>query len=253
MPLVEAIFELQWSPIGAPQDDSAGHPGFGFLLGRFYDRVRSEYPELVNLPTARLPAEQTPYRARHQFRTVPGAWPLIQFGPGLLTVNETQRYRWDCFGPRLSRAITAFFDAYPSELSPLRPRQAVLRYINSIPIDRDKPSLVRFLREQLHTSLSVDPALFDDPGVAEHPAGLSFSMTFPLAKQAGLGTVAISTGNASGRPCVVWQLEARALGDQVPTRPRGLDDWLGRAHALLLGWFTTLSRGALSDSFHASP
>jgi uncharacterized protein (TIGR04255 family) len=248
-PLVEAIFELRWNLLGTPDGTVVRDPGFDFLLGRFFDRVRAEYPKLVNLPAAQTPVEQTPFVVRHQFRAGGGTWPLIQIGPGILTANETSGYEWDSFEQRVSRALAALFDSYPEGQMPLRPSQATLRYINSIPLDGVQMPLVRFLREQLHTSLSVDPALFEDPEQAENAAGLSFSMTFPLPAQKALATVAMSTGRQTGQPSLLWQLEARTAGDPMPVEPQQIESWTRSAHGVLTRWFATLARGELMKAF----
>ena len=49
-PLVEAIFEVQWA-LSSVEGQAEVDPGFRILLGRLYDRVRSEYPFLENLQT----------------------------------------------------------------------------------------------------------------------------------------------------------------------------------------------------------
>jgi uncharacterized protein (TIGR04255 family) len=248
-PLVEAIFELRWELLGTPDEKIVRDPGFEFLLGRFFEKVRGEYPERWNLPAAQAPIEQIPFVVRHQFRTGSGTWPLLQIGPGILTVNETSGYEWSSFRARVARALTALFDAYPEGPPPLRPSQAKLRYINSIPLETVQTPLVRFLREQLHTSLSIDPALFEDPDQAENPTGLSFSMTFPRPEQRILGTVAMSTGRQMGQPSLLWQLEARTVGDWTPVEREEIESWTGSAHEVLVRWFVTLARGDLMKAF----
>jgi len=249
MPLAEAIFELRWqlptTATGAPGRD----PGYDFMLGRFFDRVRSEYPELVNLPSSSEPVDRTAYVPRHQLRAAEGSWPMLQIGPGVLTANETRAYEWQDFGPRLDRAVTSLFDAYPESPGPLQPALLALRYVNTLRLDAENPNLVPFLREQLHTSLAVDPTLFDEPGEAENPVGLSFSMTFPMRKQTGFASVSMATGAEAGRPCLIWQLEGRALHPETPQQPEAIRAWLEHTHEHLIGWFRTLSRGELSASF----
>ena len=132
-PLVEAIFEMQWA-FSSAEGQSEVDPGFRILLGRLYDRVRSEYPFLENLPQAQFPEEMTGRLVRHRFRTTKDGWPLVQVGPGVLSVNETQEYSWDRFRPRLTRAISALFESYPTDIHQLRVTQVLLRYLDAVPI-----------------------------------------------------------------------------------------------------------------------
>jgi hypothetical protein len=120
--------------------------------------------------------------------------------------------------------------AYPRELNVFTPVSLALRYLNALPLDREELPLVAFLRNRLHTSLSVDPALFEDPGAAEKPAGLQFSMTYPLPSIPGSGSISFASGRVAGKPASVRE-------------------WTRAAHATLSRWFTTLSRGNLASQF----
>src|SRR5688572_5700647 len=95
-PLVEAILEIRWAI--QPQADGEGiDPGFSIFLGRFYDKVSSEFPESENLPAAMMPEQITPYLVRNRFRKTKGGWPLVQVGPGILSANDTEAYDWSTF------------------------------------------------------------------------------------------------------------------------------------------------------------
>ena len=52
MPLVEAIFELHWVPRSAnPTQGPPVDPGYQLLSGRFFDRIRTEYPAFESAPS----------------------------------------------------------------------------------------------------------------------------------------------------------------------------------------------------------
>jgi uncharacterized protein (TIGR04255 family) len=103
-PLVEAIFELRWALQKQP-DGQAIDPGFQIFLGRFYDKVSSDFPESENLDAALVPEMMTPYIVRNRFRKTKGGWPLVQVGTGILSVNDTEGYDWSTFRPMLRKAI----------------------------------------------------------------------------------------------------------------------------------------------------
>jgi uncharacterized protein (TIGR04255 family) len=90
-PLLEAIFELRWEL----QEQAPGlklDPHYKILIGSLYDRVKDEYPFHEELPTATIPDEISGYIVKHRFRKSENGWPLIQLGPGVVTLNDTEGY-----------------------------------------------------------------------------------------------------------------------------------------------------------------
>jgi uncharacterized protein (TIGR04255 family) len=250
-PLVEAIFELRWNlekarTEGLPPTD----PGFRLMVGRYYERVRAEYPQLVDLPASQIPEDISPYTVRHQFRASKDGWPVTQVGPGIMTVNETENYSWDTFRPRLSTATKSLFDSYPTEVAPFVPRQVLLRYLNAIPFNQttDKITLLRFLRDYLHTGVEIDQSLFDDGEAAQSPVELNLNLTFPLPR-VGLITLVLASGIKEGRPAVIWELNVRSRKGEAPAGLSELDSWIVAAHEKLEAWFFTLCKGALLERF----
>lgn len=241
--LCEAIFELRWALAAPAPDVAALDPGFELLLGRLFERLRDDYPDAVNLPAAGLPASGSGWAVRHQFRSAGRSWPLVQVGPGVLTLNDAGRFDWNRLGPRLQRSVAALFETYPAELHPLRPVAIALRILEAAPLDAERTPLLHALRDRLHTSLRLDPALFEDPGVAAEPSGLDFRISFPLQRVEGQGTLALSTARDQHGPRLLWQLEASALGEGVPKDPESIQPWAERAQAVLTHWLGTLGDG----------
>lgn len=113
-PLVEVILEVRWGPtlaVDAPPPDP--DPNYSLLVGRLFDRVRQAYPFHEQLPTAQLPDQMVPGVPQHRFRPAPNDWPLVQLGPGLLTVNETAKYTWSDFRSRAMVAVEHLYTAHP--------------------------------------------------------------------------------------------------------------------------------------------
>ena len=81
MPLAEALFEVRWAIVSSGKPGLARDPGFPFLLGKYHDLVKNDYPVVKNLPAAEVPEEHTPYMVRHQFRASENGWPVTQIGP----------------------------------------------------------------------------------------------------------------------------------------------------------------------------
>ncbi len=246
-PLVEAIFELQWA-LSSVEGQSEIDPGFRILLGRLYDRVRGEYPFLENLPQAQFPEEMTGKLVRHRFRTAKDGWPLVQVGPGVLSVNEIQGYEWDSFRPRLTQAVRALFESYPTDIHQLKVTQVVLRYLDAIPFDEETP-LLQFLKDSLHTTIQVDERLFQNSQAARSPSGMSLSLGFKLPELPGAISASFALGMRENQPSIIWDTQVLARGEDVPQTVEAYESWLIAARDIAGRWFRTLSRGKLYESF----
>ena len=169
-----------------------------------------------------------------------------------MTINDTEGYTWQDFRPRVSSAIRALFDSYPTEITQLRPIRADLTYINAVPFDPTQESMTHFLRDRLHISVGVEPMLFENQERANNPIELNMNMAFPLEKPPGFGILRISNGKKNEAPALVWQIVVRSTDDQVPNTPQSLDTWLEAAHEVAETWFFTLIRGELLKTFEAA-
>jgi uncharacterized protein (TIGR04255 family) len=248
-PLVEAILEIRWAI--QPQADGEGiDPGFSIFLGRFYDKVSSEFPESENLPAAMMPEQITPYVVRNRFRKTKGGWPLVQVGPGILSANDTEGYDWSTFRPMLRRTIEVLFEAYPQKIAPLKLSQATLRYVNAVPLNvtEEKKPVLEFLKDHLHTHISIDSLLFDDPTLATKAENATLRLNFQLDKPKAIGVVAFSTGVHKNVRSIIWE-NMVVSREEVPQSVQDFDTWIEQAHTITDRWFFTLSRGLLLEKF----
>jgi uncharacterized protein (TIGR04255 family) len=253
-PLAEAIFELRWAlrPGDFPgiQDD----PGFRILVGRYYDKIRNDYGTTVDLPAARVPESMTPHAVRHQFRAGQNQWPLTQIGPGVVTFNETKAYTWEGFSTNVSKIVNALFTAYPTDIVPLIPIQIMLRYVNTVlynPLEADKP-LLQFLGDNLHTSLVMEPLLFDEPDQANSPSNIMLTLSYKLDTIQGSGSLLFVNGEQEGKPAIVWEINIMTKEGNTPKIPEDINAWIVKAHAIAENWFFTLCRGDLLGRFEGS-
>lgn len=245
------MLELRWD-LGEPSKTGLTlDPGFRIFMGRYYDRVRNQYPHVEDLPASDLPERLAPYVVRHQFWKSKGHWPVTQIGPGILTVNETDGYLWDTFRPLLVDVFKALFASYPTELAKLQLNQIVLRYIDAVRFDPEKAGspILQFLRESLHTNIQVDPLLFSEPNDSESPLGLNLSLTYRLLKPKGVVVLTLGNGLRGDIPSIIWETKVVSNGPEVPTTLADFERWLDDAHSVSDNWFFALIRGHLLDSF----
>ena len=252
-PLVEAIFELRWAlQQQEQQPNQAGiDPGFQILLGRFYDKVSADFPESENLEMAIFPEMMTPYLVRNRFRKTKNGWPLVQLGTGILSVNDTESYDWSTFKPMLHKAVEILLETYPRNIAPLIFSQVTLRYVDAIPLNAldGNKRFLEFLKDYLHTNISIDPLLFDNPSLAGAPSALTLRLNYPLQKPHGVGVIAFSSGMKQNVPSIIWENMVISPQQQVPQTLAAFDSWIDEAHAITDRWFFGLSRGKLLETF----
>lgn len=248
-PLVEAIFELRWA-LQRQADEESIDPGFSIFLGRFYDKVSPDFPEAENLPVATMPETLTPYIVRNRFRKTKAGWPLVQVGPGILSANDTEGYDWSTFRPMLRKTFLTLLETYPNKIAPLKLSQATLRYVDAIPLNAmdDHKPVLEFLRDQLHTDISIDPLLFDDPELSGKAENMTVRLNFRLDKPRATGVVAFSTGSHKNVRSIIWE-NVVISRENVPQDIEAFDTWIEEAHAMTDRWFFTLSRGKLLETF----
>ena len=248
-PLVEAIFELRWE-IQATADGLYRDPGWGLLPGLYFGKVQKDYPYNQKLPAADLPEELTGYSVRHRFRRAKDDWPLIQIGPGILTLNETTKYTvWEEFRPRVMNAVEALIDVYQGEL---KPSQIELRYINAVPYDENHWTPTEFLKERLHTTASISTDLTEtNDSDLTNPSAFSLNFTVPLVEPSGKGLIAFATAKKDGEACLVWHLKVTSETSGLPDvkNKAALAHWLDSAHSIIDRWFVKLAEGPLLESF----
>ena len=247
-PLVEAILEFKWrlptqTPAGIETD-----PHYRLLLGRFSEKVESDYPFHEPLPTTQIPDAMVAHMAQHRFRTSQDGWPLVQVGPGLMTVNETSGYRWSDFKERCEKAIRSLTDSHPAK-SQFDAQDLALRYIDSVDIDFSKENVFSFLREKMKTSISLPDSLFSDGQVKREPTAFNCQMSFPADSPVSIVTLRFAIGSHRKKPALIWETLVQAANAHVPKIPDGFSAWLDAAHNLTDDWFFKLIDGELRERF----
>ena len=98
---------------------------------RPYERVMDAYPVHEALPASLLPDSLAAHRSQHLFRVARGQWPIVQIGPGILSVHEREEYSWKDFVWRCVETASKLVDAYPRPLE-FRVEAVRLRYLDAV-------------------------------------------------------------------------------------------------------------------------
>lgn len=246
-PLVEAIIEIRWA-LTSTSPGVEVDPHYKILLGRFYDRVSSEYSEHEQLPTALIPDEVFGQGVQHRFRVGPNDWPLLQIGPGVMTVNDTHKYTWPDFRSRSHAAVGMLFDAYP-DLENLKINIMMLRYINAVDFDYTKENTFKFLKDKMNIGISLPSNLFGNSGIKNEPRKLNWQSSFVCENPQGIVIARFATGHRKDRAVLLWETIVQSEAQEVPSMPSEFEEWLDAANDVAHNWFFTLIEGDLEREF----
>jgi len=245
-PLVEAIFEVKWA-LSTIKPGISIDPYYKILLGRFYDRICGEYPEHEQLPSATFPDEVVGHVVQHRFRINKNDWPLIQIGPGIMTLNETYKYTWTDFKNRAIASLKKLYDCHP-KVEEFRIDSLMLRYIDAVDFDSSSENVLDFLKTYLKVDILFPRKLFFE-NISDRPQFVNLQSSFKCENPRGIVTIRFSTGRRDGRPALLWETIVQSLRKDIPLLPNEFDTWIESAHKITHDWFFILIEGELERRF----
>lgn len=259
-PLVEAIFEVHWTInsqertsqhqaliAGIPQLSVMVDPNFKLLLARMVDRLQPEYPDYQSLHSGLIPEgfPGLPNVPQHQIRHA-DKWPLIQLGPGILTVNDTEKYDWNDFFPRCLKAYETLMQSYPRPMD-LKISSLMLRYLNAIEVDYFSENVCDYLKEKMGVSFGLPVAMFEKTAIKPEPASFQWNSSFRSDQPPGNMTLGFATGQKDGRNALILELVFQSAESDLPQLPGDLSQWLEDAHRITDDWFFKLIEGGTGE------
>lgn len=248
-PLIEAIFELRWEIENNQQNGRMRDPSYPMMYGSLYERLKRDFPVIEDLPSVQAHPETTPYVPRHRMRKEQNGYPLIQVGPGIITVNDAKGYTWAKFRDLVVRLIESVADLFPQGSLPLNFIKSELRYVNGIRFDIARENPLAFLADKLHVKLELDADLFEQNKMNERPNAVGLNVSYALEKP--MGNLAISTnmGQFEGKPAFIQQTLIQSFGELTPSDAASFSPWLEEAHTVAETCFQVLCKGALMEKF----
>lgn len=88
-PLQEAIFEIRWELEVDPMTGQLIDPGFQLAQGKLRDIAKSKFPVFNRKLPHGFHEQMFPNQVVNQYWAAKETWPVIQLGPGIFTVNDT--------------------------------------------------------------------------------------------------------------------------------------------------------------------
>jgi uncharacterized protein (TIGR04255 family) len=222
-------------------------PYYRLLVGSFYNQVQKRYPKYEQLPSANVPEELASHTAQHRFRVGENQWPLIQLGPGILTVNSTEDYKWELFCPRIKEAIAFLRKAYPQP-EQLQFQSFMLRYLDSVDFDTAAGDTRHFLEENLKLSLDIPDSLFLEDRIKTNPIALLWQSAFQCSSPKGIFSLRVTNGQVNNTPALIWETMIESREADVPSQEE-YEDWLSSSHEIVSHCFFKMIEGSLKRRF----
>jgi len=247
-PLIEAIFELRWKRKDSDLNNHIIDPHYKVLVGELYGALKKEYPYHEQLPTADIPEPIATYIIQHRFRKEKDSWPLIQVGPGIITLNDTENYVWSDFAKRISEMMELIFNIHPSPDN-LEFSGIVMRYIDASEFDYEKSDILEFLSSKLKVNASINECLFENAPAEKIPVGVDLKFTYPSHQPRGVIQLRCARGMKKEKTALVWETVVQSSGHDVPQTKDKIVKWSKDAHALTHKWFFKMIEGDLLEEF----
>ncbi len=248
-PLIETIFELRWEIETDRDSPRMRDPSYPMMYGSLYERLKKDLPLIEDLPSTQAHPEATSFIPRHRMRKAKESYPLVQIGPGIITVNESKSYSWKGFSSLVLRVIGCIEELFPSEILPLNFMKAELRYVNAVRFDLARENPLSFLHDKLHIRIEMDDGLFEKNRLNHRPNAVGLNIAYALEKPLGNLAISANLGQFEGKPALIQQTLVQSFGDLTPADHAGFALWLEDAHITAENVFQVFSRGELMQRY----
>lgn len=247
-PLVELIVELHW-PVQAV--GLAGGPPIIFgqdaVFDRWFQGLTSRLSTLGFHDLERLVPHSMPamaYQPLFRYRRGSDAFPVVQFGHGIFTVNAgPPTYQsWQSFRPQVEQAVSALVETRPPEASAATFSRVALRYIDLFGEElRAHRSNFAFIRDDLGITLGLPAGLIE---LATDPDRISptIALNVPIDDQDNATlTFQVAAGRLGNRQTTDTVMDMTyAIAGTVPMAQSEVLERIQAAYTVIHGWFDTL-------------
>jgi len=236
-PLKEAIFEIRWAPV-LDSNGMLEDSGYQLAQGLFAKGIRKVFPVHKNINTVPEILRVFPV-IQHQFWSGELMWPVVQLGPGILSVNNTEaNYIWtETFRPHILSALDLLEESYEKKFVF---KSISLRYIDAIDLDIPLDELSSFVGKNLKTQLTNGYVM---PG---KPRGLSIIQSYELDDSSVLNLhIQNGVNQSNGNNSLIWTTEVQKGG---ALSKEEVIQWLDMAHDTTSNTFINM----LNPDFYAS-
>lgn len=236
-PLLEVVFELRWELNNEEEKNN-----YQYLHGDLYTSIRGKYPVRELVVPAHFPVDVYLHQVAHRFRRAPGDYPLVQIGPGILTVNtDDENYVWEEYQGRVNSVVDSLINL--ESYNKATKVNLALKYFDFLPFDFDEKDIKDYLSENLHIKIEQDFYKNDKPPY-------NINLAFSYGTNVGTLNVGINRGqiSANGREGIIIQIEVAKPGLQSDSKT--VERWLNDAHEITRATFVEMTKGNLQEAFN---
>lgn len=234
-PLIEVVFELRWTILTKEELNQCQ-----YLHGDFYSKIKNQYNFREALITPEIPLEICIGRPTHRFRQSQDGYPLVQVGPGILTLNTVDsKYFWEEFELLILEAINKFNEVF---VFPHGKQVTLsLQYFDFIKFDFTEANIFEYLEENLNINLGQKIYQKKDK-----PVNLNLGMHFDTEE--GALSVVLSKGlnNLKENGIII---QTSLLSTTLLPNIESIKDWISKSHDVCSQVFKDMTKGKLYDSF----
>ena len=232
-PLIEVVIELRWQ---ITQKNEL--TGIQYLYGDLYNELKDKFPHRESIIPVDIPIEMTLNQPVHRFRARAGGYPLIQIGPGILTLNTIDDiYEWNSFFKDAKEIIEKFLKVYT-----LPDKQVVpgIMFIDFFSFNFEENDVLDYINRNFKATLSQSFFEADKPPI-------DFNMGFAYNIELGQLRVNLQKGIVNKSEGIL--LQTRINGKPLLAKEEKLGKWLNDAHELTSDLFKQLTAGNLYETF----
>ncbi len=241
-PLQEAIFEIRWDLDVDTTSSQIVDSGFQLAQGKLQELAKTKFPEFKRKMPHGFPDQLFQYQVVNQHWSGKEKWPVVQLGPGIFTVNDTEaNYDWPAtYFPLIKESLNWVFKAYDGQL---KINSAALRYVDSVKLKHYgfEGRWQDFVTEHFNFSFVNS---FKAPGNIK---GLQFNQLFELEDKSALH-IAMNSGKyrTTDDDALIWQT---AVSKQTKFDHDSLLSWLENAHTITSALFREMTKPNFYASF----
>lgn len=234
-PIIEAIFEIRWRvwERGTSQFKPIDKK-YKFFPGMFYEKIKDKFPYFEVLPNTRIPDEMDIYLPRYRFRKIQNGYPLVQIGPGMLTVNIDKNFTQEIFYNTCMEVLEIFFGImYDLEIIRIQ-----IHYIDGFDYDYENKDVFGFLDKKLETHFSFTPELFQITNITPKPIKFHLESTYRVNNPLGFFMCQLRSGihKLNNNKIILMDTIFFSSYEEVPKKEQ-ISNWILKADDLIHTWF----------------
>lgn len=234
-PLVEIVFELRWSV-----ENKSDLMDAEYLYGDIFAEIKNKFPQRERILPIEIPVELTINKPVYRYRANKNGYPLVQIGPGLLTLNTTANlYEWNVFFNDAKELTKTFIKIFKPEKE--KKINLSLLYLDFFPFDFNNGDVSKFINENLN--ITIEQSFVKN---VKYPKEINIAYSFDIEQ----GELKVSLQKGTYKT----QNEGLLLQSRInrtPIQPETnlITEWLNNSHGICSNLFKELTKGQLYESF----